>query len=138
MKKLIPIALLAVLVVTSCKDEEPIPDPTPLTTAEKLQNKWNITSVIDYNYKGASTTLVDTDTLDIQVGAYFDFRADNKLYENWDGDLDTSDYQIINDNSISISGDAFKINTLTSTTLKLTYEERTDTPYFDNVVLLSR
>lgn len=138
MIKIIPILCLGVLVFGSCSDEDTTPTTTQLTTAEKIQNKWNVTSVIDYNFVGTSTTLDNTDTLDLGAGAYFNFRSDNKVYVNWDGDLDTSDYQIISDNAISFEGEAYKIKTLTATEFKLTYEERTDTPYYDNVVLMNR
>lgn len=138
MRKLIALALFAVVVLASCKEDDTAVDPTPKTTAEKVQHKWNLTSIFDINYVGSTTTIESIDTIDIGVGGYLDFRSDNKVYMNIDGDLDTSDYQIINDNAISFDGDAFKITTLTDTEFKLTYEERTDTPYYDNVVTMNR
>jgi len=138
MKNLIPVILLVCVAFASCKDDEDTPDPKPLTTQEKIQHKWDVTSIIDYNYKGASTTPDYNDTIDIGVGGYVDFRADNKVYTNFDGDLDTSDYQIINDNAISMDGEAFVISELTTTMFQIKYEERTDTPYFDNVITLNR
>jgi len=138
MKKIIPFALLFVVAFTSCKDEETTPDPTPLTTKQKLQHKWNIVSIIDYNYVGATTTPDDTDTIDIGVGGYADFRTDDKMYANINGDLDTLSYQIINDNALSMDGEPYVINELSTNKLIMTYEERTDTPYYDNVISFDR
>lgn len=138
MKKLIPIALLALVLISSCKEDD-TPDTTKTeTTAEKIQHTWNTTSIMDYNFVGASTTLDYIDTFDLGTNATIDFRTNNKAYVNFDGDMDTTDYQIVNDQTINFDGDVFTINTLTATEFKLTYAERTDTPYYDNVLIMNR
>jgi hypothetical protein len=139
MKKLIPILFLAVIAFTSCKDDGTTPDDTTttLTTAEKIQHTWNITSIMDFNFVGATTTLDYIDTVDVGTSTV-DFRVGNMAYINLDGDLDTVDYQVINDQTIKFDGDVFDINTLTTSEFKVTYSERTDTPYYDNVVLFNR
>jgi len=138
MKKIIPIALLFVVAFTSCKDEETTPDPTPLTTKQKLQHKWNIVSIMYHNYVGATPTPHYTDTINIGVGGYADFRTNDNMYSNINGDLDTLSYQIINDNALSMNGELYVINELSTNKFILTYEERTDTPYYNNVISFDR
>lgn len=139
MKKLIPIVLLTLVFISSCKEDDETPDTTKTeTTAEKIQHTWNITSSMDFNFVGASTTLDYIDTLVIGSNGTIEFRADNKAYEHTNGERDTIDYQIVNDQTINFGGDVFTINTLNATEFKFTYAERTDTPYFDNVLILNR
>lgn len=139
MKKLIPLALITLLFVSSCKeDDDTVDDPKTETTAEKVQHVWNISSLMDFNYKGSSTTLDYIDTFDIGTNSTVDFRADNKAYVNLEGEMDTSDYSIVNDQTIEFDGDIFTINTLTASEFKVTFAERTDTPYYDNVLIMNK
>jgi hypothetical protein len=140
MKKFLISALLFATFFYACKEddtviEEPI---IALTTAEKIQHKWDLVSIIDHNYVGTSTTLDYKDTIVIGAGNFMDFRSDNKVYSSMDGDLDTVPYQIVNDQTILFDGDVFTISSLTTTDFIFKYEERTDDPYFDNIVTLSR
>jgi hypothetical protein len=139
MKKIIPFLFAFIVLLASCKDEDTTPDgTTELTTAEKVQHTWNLTSIMDFNYVGASTTIDNIDTFDVGTSSTVDFRADNKAYITLDGDFDTTDYNIVDAQTITFDGDNFTIDVLTATEFKLTFSERTDTPYYDNVVLLNR
>lgn len=50
---------------------------------------------------------------------YVDFRSDNKVYSSVAGILDTSAYQLLNNNKVQIDVDTFDIQSLTSTSAKL-------------------
>jgi len=135
MKIKLILSALVLFAVSSCTDDSGVNDAT---TEELVQHKWNIKSIIDKNYLGASTTFSHYDTLEVKAGDFVDFRTDNKAYMSFDGDLDTSAYNVINDLTIKIGEDVYSINVLNDINFVLQYEERTDTPYFDNIVHLTR
>jgi hypothetical protein len=87
---------------------------------------------------GSTTTLDNIDTFDVGTSSTVDFRADNKTYMTLNGDFDTTDYQIVDDQNIIFDGDKFNIDALTKSEFKLTFTERTDTPYYDSVVLMNK
>lgn len=142
MKKYLLLVLLAGFGLSSCSDDEEPTGNTGTTqksTQELIQHKWDIESIVDINFKGATTEVDEIDTLDfIQPGDYIEFLANNKVVVLIDGDLDTSDYNLINETAINFDGDAFDITDLTESRFVMTYKERVDTPYFDNIVTLKR
>jgi hypothetical protein len=142
MKKTLLILTLGFGLLASCKKEDSTTNSsttTPLTTAQKIQNKWNFVSVMDYNYVGASTTLDYIDTLAIgTAGDYLDFRTNNKVYISVSGQMDTLDYSIVGDTKLIFDGDTYDITKLSTSDFVFTFSERTDPPYYDNVIVLKR
>jgi hypothetical protein len=139
MKNAIIICLSAIVFLTSCSKDE-TPTPTPQTTIQKLQHKWNLVSINDIQYLGSSTTQVDTIISYGLPGDYMDFRTDNFAYVRIAGDYDTLSYSFLNDTKILFAGDTLTINQLTTSDLKLTYYGRETNPVnnYDNVITLNR
>ncbi|HPI55555.1 MAG TPA: hypothetical protein PLU10_12735 [Chitinophagaceae bacterium] len=117
----------------ACDKKKTDSGTTQLTTIQKLQNKWKIKHVIDYNY----TTPPTNDTI-VVGGAndYIEFKADNKAYEYFGGFYDTVTYSLISDTQLQFDGDLFTINTLNSSDFKFTYQGNTGSYVYDNVVTL--
>lgn len=138
-KRIIQIICLALL-VTSCKKESNDKDNTQaLTTMEKIQQKWNLVSNLDRNYKGKTTNLDYIDTLDLgRPGDYLDFRSDMKAYYNAKSGLDTFTYKVLGDTELTLGSDAFSIQELTLSNFQFIYRVRNTDPYYDNMITLSR
>lgn len=120
--RIIPV-LCVVLAMASCKKETNDTDTTKeLTTTEKVQQKWNLESNLDWNFKGKTTTLDYIDTIDLgRAGDYVDFRNDMKAYYKAKSGLDT-----------------FSIQELTLSTMQFIYRARNSDPYYDNIITLNR
>jgi len=141
MKKSLIIALFVVVFFNSCsKDEETTTTTTPQTTTQKIQHRWNLVSIKDYQYVGSSTTQIDTIISYGVAGDYIDFRTNNIAYARIAGDYDTLNYSIISDTKILFESDTLTINQLTATDFKLTYYGREVNPVnnYDNVITLNR
>ncbi|MCF8255161.1 MAG: hypothetical protein K9H61_13290 [Bacteroidia bacterium] len=142
MKKALLILTLGFGLLASCKKEDSTTtsnNSSTLTTAQKIQNKWNFVSVIDYNYVGASTTLDYIDTLALgSAGDYLDFKTNNKVHISIDGEQDSLDYSIVGDTKLIFDGDTYDITKITANEFVFTYSERIDPPYYDNVIVLKR
>jgi len=142
MKKFFALLFLFGVLFSACNDDSDSDDnmdvATEKTTTEKIQNTWNIQTIVDVNYEGTTTTVESRDTLVSGAGNTMDFRSDNLCYAVFDGDFDTLNYQVLNDLTIRLDGDVFTINTLSDTEFEFTYEDRDGDPYYDNVIKLSR
>lgn len=139
MKKLFP--LLAIMLVTfaACKDDDTTTTPDPeLTTAQKIQQKWNIDNIIDINYEGMTTTVESRDTFPPTTGDYIHFLTNNTAEFRFDGETDNVGYKIVNDQTLEFDGDVFSIVSLTEKTFVFKFEDRSGDPYYDNYVYLSR
>ena len=130
--------LIFSLAFFACSDDDDPVDPPPAepTVTELVQNQWNVVNIMDINYKGNTTVEDYRDTF--ITGGTIEFRSDSSAILKIDGDTDTSDYLIVSDELIMLDGEPFKINELTSSSLIMTYEERIDTPFYDNIVTLKR
>ncbi len=139
MKNLNLFLLIGLLAFASCGDDATTPKEESETTAQKVQHRWTLVSVIDYNYVDSSTTL---DYIDTIIGSnpanYVEFRADNTASAQIDGDTETFSYSILSDNMIVFDGDDFVITTLNANTFIMTYADREDIPYYDNVITMKR
>lgn len=62
---------------------------------------------------------VDTINYTVTQADYVDFRSDNKVYSSVAGILDTSAYQLLNNNKVQIDVDTFDIQSLTSHVCKV-------------------
>ena len=141
MKKVL-FGLLVISILASCgKDKTTTTTTTtPQTTAQKLQYKWNLMSIQDIQYVGASTTIVDTVIDYGMVGDYVQFNTNNTAYYRIAGSLDTVAYNLFSDSKMVFDGDTFSINTLTATDLVMTYYGRETNPVnnWDNVLVLKK
>ena len=139
MKKLI-LALAFIGILASCGKDSTSTTTPPSSTA-LLQNKWNLISIQDIEYVGASTSIVDTVISYGVTGDYIQFNANNIAYERIAAGNDTLSYNLISDTKLVYNGDTFKVNTLTANDLVLTYYGRETTPTvhnWDNVLVLKR
>jgi len=88
--------------------------PTPVTTGTndttklgKLQNKWNIVSVVVYPTIGLS----GPDSLVGYIGQsyeYYDFRTDGRIYAFVMGAFDTATYKFLGNDSVMLTNNIVK------------------------------
>ena len=134
------LALVFIGILASC-GKDSTTTTTPPSTISLLQNKWNLMSIQDIEYVGASTSIIDTIISYGAPGDYIQFNANNIAYERIAAGNDTLSYDLISDTKLVYNGDTFKVNTLTATDLVLTYYGRETTPTvhnWDNVLVLKR
>lgn len=134
------LALVFIGILASC-GKDSTTTTTPLSTISLLQNKWNLMSIQDIEYVGASTSIIDTVISYGAPGDYIQFNANTIAYERIAAGNDTLSYNLIGDTKLVYNGDTFKVNTLTATDLVLTYYGRETTPTvhnWDNVLVLKR
>ena len=109
---------LCLFALVSCqKDDTPEP-----TTQAKLLGKWKIDRIIEEYYKPVNT-LIDTEETDGREGDAVEFKSNGVVYvySEIDGDDETT-YQLLNDTTIEIEDEIYKIRKLTPTELNL-YQE---------------
>lgn len=134
MKQTIWIVLIVLLTGSIACDKKKT-DTTPLTSIQKLQNKWKVRHIIDYNY----STPPSNDTIIAGgINDYIDFKTDSKAYMFIGGFYDTVSYSLISDTQLQFDGDLFTISTLGSNDFKFTYQGNSGTYVYDNVVTLYR
>ncbi|MCB0735584.1 MAG: hypothetical protein KDC76_13460 [Bacteroidetes bacterium] len=139
MRSFLAFVILLSIAVSSCKEEDPTPEVTTKTTAEKLQAKWGLVSVIDYNYIGMTTDLDGIDTVLIGgANDFVEYKSDGTYEFNVDGDQDVAAYKLVGDSKLIMDGDTFDITTLNETALILTYKDRESEDWYDNVVTLKK
>lgn len=134
------LALVFIGILASC-GKDSTTTTTPPSTISLLQNKWNLMSIQDIEYVGASTSIIDTIINYGVPGDYIQFNANNIAYERIAAGNDTLSYNLISDTKLVYNGDTFKVNTLTANDLVLTYYGRETTPTvhnWDNVLVLKR
>lgn len=119
MKKVIfSILGLCLFTLVSCqKDDSPEP-----ATQEKLLGRWKIDRVIEESYKPVNT-LVDTEVTPGRDGDAVEFKSNGvvNVYSTIDGDDETT-YEVLNDTTVKIEDEIYKIRKLTPTELNL-YQE---------------
>jgi hypothetical protein len=126
MKKLLILISLISVIVVSCKKGGDEPTPLVKTTLEKLLGVWKPQNLIFNDYSPgsfSSDTTVGTPT------DYLEFRNNGKSYlkfQNLSGNnIDSSLYTIVNDSSINIEGQFFKLQNFNGTNLTLYNKETT-------------
>ncbi len=101
------IVLITVISLAGCKKDKVV----PLTTAQKLQFKWSVSTVVSTENVSPSPSVTDT-----YVGTasdYFDFKSDGKVYVKQEGEPeDVVTYTIVNDTQITLDDVAFTIKKL--------------------------
>ena len=114
MKKLLLLFASATIVLTSCKkdnDDDPDNDP-PTTVMEKIIGEW---TGDEQEMHLVIPGVIDTIELDDISYLTANFQADGLLIADSSGvALDTSDWVLLNDNMMTIDGDTFDINTITT------------------------
>ena len=137
--RLLFITCILGFILAACNDDAGITNTNQSKSVKELiQQKWNIEFILDKNYKGSSTELDYIDTFISGTGNTIEFRTDNRVIVNIQGFPDTSAYSIISDQTIRLDGDDSEITTINEKEFVITYKERVDTPYFDNIVKMYR
>ena len=109
---------LCLFTLVSCqKDDTPEP-----TTQGKLLGKWKIDRIIEEYYKPVNT-LLDTEETPGRDGDAVEFKSNGVVYvySEIDGDDETT-YEVLNDTTVKIEDEIYKIRKLTPTELNL-YQE---------------
>jgi len=134
MKKVILLSLVAIGIFASCRKET----TSSVSTADLIQKKWRLISTQDVQYVG-TTNVVDTIiTYPYATTDSIEFKTNNTAVASFFGMIDTVSYQILSDTKIAIDADTFTINTLTVSDFVMTYNNRVDTPHYDNIITLKR
>lgn len=109
---------LCLFTLVSCQKDD-IPEPT---TQAKLLGRWKIDRIIEEYYKPVNT-LIDTEETDGREGDAAEFAPNGVVYvySVIDGDDETT-YELLDDTTIKIEDEIYKIRKLTTTELNL-YQE---------------
>ena len=141
-RKHLAIAVLSIgmLTLAACKKDKE--EEKPKTTAEKLQAKWTLQTIIDNEHTGGE------DSRDTTVGAgtdFFEFKPNGMLYVSFDGELDSVSYALQTDSKIVITqppyASIYDIQTLTDNTLQLYTKEQSPfepADYAEETILLKK
>ena len=108
---------LSLFILSSCRHDDPEP-----TTQQKLLGAWKLQKAVDEYYK-PMTVLMETDETLGEPGDSVVFKNDNTVhtYSPIDGE-DQTTYQVLNDTTIRIEDELYKIRKLTPSELNL-YQE---------------
>jgi hypothetical protein len=127
-KHLLLQAMFALLFFTGCQKDL---NGTDQATEKKIHWKWQVESlVINENISGVSNTR----TYAGKPEDYVDFRNDGKMYTFFNNVQDISDYEIKDEKTIFIDGDAAKIHILTETTFVFSSKDETGSIGYVEVV----
>jgi hypothetical protein len=114
---------LLIITLASCRREDSIANPD--VTKEKLLGKWQFERGIDEYYK--ANVLISKDE---EVGTPADsviFKNDNLIYEYYkianEVKAEIYDYNLVNDSTLLIDDELYKIRKLTGTELYVYQEE---------------
>ena len=111
-----------ILVLTSCQ-REPDVQLKQKATAEKIMGKWMLAKYTEECFKPIST-LISSDAYNGAAGDSLIFKNNNQLYTYSDVDGNfVEDYKLIDDNTIRIEFEEWKITRLTETEFNLVSEE---------------
>ncbi len=126
-KNILHAVFLTALLFAACKKNNNNP------SSPSLVGKWGLVNenIIDVE-NGIG---VDTINYTVTQADYVDFRSDNKVYSSVAGILDTSAYQLLNNNKVQIDVDTFDIQSLTSTSAKLYSKVYDDDSTYSKITL---
>lgn len=135
MKKTILVFGIAVVALSSCsKDSSTTPDPVVKTKTQLIQQKWIMDKQYVIDFDGVST-LDTTFSYSGSGGDYIEFSTNGKAYTSFLGELDSTTYHIINDDSIKIDDVSFRITTLTETDFDLLSTDTDTDGSYEKVIL---
>lgn len=144
MKKVLFTIVTCAALFTACKkdkvEETPVVVVPPAkTVAQKITAKWGVTTIADNDYY--SNTSHTTSYSGI-ASDYLDFRSNGKLYiQLAPYGKDTISYNLVNDSTINLDGDLYKIPTITDTKFVMYYKEITsNTPlnFYETTITLAK
>jgi hypothetical protein len=117
-KTLLPLLGLAVLTAASCgKDPE-----VRKSKNELLHGKWMLQRAVEELYSPA-TTLIDSDEVTGEPGDSLVFKPNNILYSYEGSFEEQSEYRLINDSTLHIEQEQWKVATLNERELTLVQDE---------------
>ena len=84
---------------------------------ELVQGKWLLETYISHEHTGGMDF---RDTINaISFGYYVDFRSDGLVYSYFDGDYDTSAYEVLSASAVIVGNDTNQLSTLTDNRLSI-------------------
>lgn len=109
---------LSLFALISCQNDD-VPEPT---TQQKILGAWKLQKAVDEYYQPVNT-LIETDEYLGVAGDSVVFKSDNMVYSYSpvEGNDETT-YQILNDTTIRIEDELYKIRKLSATELNLFQE----------------
>lgn len=128
MKKLFFFAVIATLVIgaSSCKKDK------TETTAEKIQHKWTLVSIVD-NYH--DSTGDDITTTPGSASDYISFNSDGTVTTFISGTSESGTYTITSDTEISIEGDVYTIKKITSSEFILYVKDVVSSTEYEEITI---
>jgi hypothetical protein len=120
MRKIIySVVCLCMLGLAACNSHD---DPEP-TTAQKLLGKWKLQKEVDESYQPMNV-LINTDETMGEPGDSVVFKNDGNVfvYSPTYGE-DVTTYEILNDTTVKIEDEMYRIRKLTTTELNLYWED---------------
>ena len=117
-KVLFTLVTLSVLFFVSCKKEE----VEQQSQKEKLLGKWMLQRAQEELYSPA-TNLISSDEYIGEPGDSLVFMRNDILYSYTDSDVEETNYNLVNDSTLDIEQERWKIATLTDRELTLVQDE---------------
>lgn len=118
---ILPVLGACLVLFVSCSRDPEIKHPN----ADKILGKWRLQKAVEEEYRPINT-LISTDTYPGEPGDSVVFKANGVVvsYSDTDG-MDEFEYHFVNNNTISMDDEEYKIGVLTDTEFQL-YEEEKD------------
>lgn len=131
--KITLITLIAVCSLVSCKK-----DSKEKTTAEKIQAKWSLVSIVDNETVTGGATPTSFTQMG-KVGEYIQFKNDGKVYIKNDGEAEqVVPYTVNNDTQLTLDGDPYTISVLTENSLVIYMKKNFTGGYYESTISLSK
>ncbi len=133
MKNILLGSIVFMFILNACTKPQQVPPPV----LNLLQHKWNWITGHDY-FNNGTATVDSIHYFNLAAGDYIEFAPNNVAYIKVLGVLDTTTYNLLSDTKLQFDGDEFTINILNNNSLTFTYYERTTSPFYDQVNVLTR
>ena len=134
MKKILSaFAILAFLSIsfTACKKEK------TKTASERIIGTWQISNLVYNDHNNGADHIISSN--DFATTDTYEFRKDGTVYENYQGESDTSNYTITGENKLMITDDAtYDIKTLDDHSLVLYAKVATGSDYEEVTISFKR
>ncbi|HEY0680180.1 MAG TPA: hypothetical protein VGD17_17970 [Chitinophagaceae bacterium] len=120
-KVVFSIVSLSLFLLCACQADD---SPTP-STSQMILGKWRLQKAIDEYYHPVNV-LLETENVDGEIGDSVIFKSNNEVYSySLAHGEEVTTYEILNDTTIKIEDELYKIRRLTNQELHL-YMEETD------------
>lgn len=131
--KIALITLMTVCSLVSCKK-----DSKEKTTAEKIQAKWSLVSIVDSETVTGGATPTSSTQMG-KAGEYVQFKNDGKAYIKNDGEAEqVVPYTVNSDTQLTLDGDQYTIKVLTDNSLVIYLKKNFTGGYYESTVSLSK